>query len=118
MQAAVVEMETSFEEHNRAAEGMQAELEAQIQAALSAKAGQEAEVAKLQQDKADQGAQLEQVCHFGMMYCQPVWGAMACRELLSLPASCARSPVAASICRTDGVRSPAKHSLVRERLKT
>ena len=54
-------METSFEEHNRAAEGMQAELEAQIQAGLAAKAGQDAEVAKLQQDRAAQASQLEQV---------------------------------------------------------
>ena len=66
-QAAVVEMETSFEEHNRAAEGMQAELEAQIQAALSAKADQDAEVAKLQQDKADQALQLDQVPHLCMI---------------------------------------------------
>ena len=54
-------METSFEEHNRAAEGMQAKLEAQIQAGLAAKAGQDAEVAKLQQDRAAQASQLEQV---------------------------------------------------------
>ena len=60
-QAAVVEMETSFEEHNRAAEGMQAELEAQIQAGLAAKADQDAEIAQLQQDRAAQASQVEQV---------------------------------------------------------
>ena len=61
VQAAVVEMEASFEQHNRAAESVQAELEAQIQSGLADKAGQAVEVAKLHNEAADQAAQLDKV---------------------------------------------------------